>query len=100
MTCSYAFSFVAWPIPLWFCISRNRGPTFRPSPAGWSSTTGVALDCALDTLPAAVRQAFLWAQLEGLTCPQIAKRLGVSLATAERYVAKGLRRCYEQRFGS
>lgn len=62
--------------------------------------TLVALDRALDTLPAAVRQAFLWAQLEGLTCPQIAQRLGVSLATAERYVAKGLRRCYELRFGS
>ncbi|ASI68632.1 RNA polymerase subunit sigma [Diaphorobacter nitroreducens] len=62
--------------------------------------TLVALDRALDALPAAVRQAFLWAQLEGLTCPQIAQRLGVSLATAERYVAKGLRRCYELRFGS
>nr|WP_039920443.1 sigma-70 family RNA polymerase sigma factor [Thauera phenylacetica] len=58
----------------------------------------IAVDQALEELPAAVRQAFLWAQLEGLTCPQIAQRLGVSLATAERYVAKALRRCYELRF--
>ncbi|MDT7834799.1 sigma-70 family RNA polymerase sigma factor [Aquabacterium sp. OR-4] len=60
----------------------------------------VAIDQALDELPAAVRQAFLWAQLEGLSCPQIAQRLGVSLATAERHVAKGLRRCYALRFES
>lgn len=59
----------------------------------------IAIDRMLDTLKPKVRTAFLWAQLEGLTCRQIAERLGVSLATAERYVAAGLRHCYTVRFG-
>lgn len=52
----------------------------------------------LDVLKPAVRTAFLLAQLDGLTCAEIAKRLGVSLATAERYVARALRTCYALRF--
>lgn len=61
--------------------------------------TLIRIDQMLGTLKPKVRQAFLWAQLEGLRCPQIAQRLGVSLATAERYVAAGLRHCYVYRFG-
>lgn len=60
--------------------------------------TLIAIDRVLDALKPPVRQAFLWAQLEGLSCPQIAARLEVSLATAERYIAKVLRRCYDLRF--
>ncbi|THU05076.1 sigma-70 family RNA polymerase sigma factor [Lampropedia puyangensis] len=56
------------------------------------------IDRLLHTLKPKVRSAFLLAQLDGLTCPQIAKHLGVSLATAERYVAQGLRACYASRF--
>ncbi|MDB6060277.1 MAG: Sigma factor, subfamily [Verrucomicrobiaceae bacterium] len=59
----------------------------------------VAIDKVLDELKPAVRQAFLCAQPEGLTCPQIAVRLGVSLATVERYIATALRHCYALRFG-
>lgn len=59
----------------------------------------IKIDRMLDALKPKVREAFLWAQLEGLSCPQIAQRLGVSLATAERYVAAGLRQCYACRFG-
>jgi len=60
----------------------------------------VEIDRVLDALKPAVRQAFLWAQLEGVTCREIGERLGVSLATAERYVAQGLRRCYDLRYGA
>lgn len=60
----------------------------------------VVIDRMLDTLKPAVRQAFLLAQLDGLTCPQIAQRLGVSLATVERYIAAALRHCYALRFGA
>jgi len=56
------------------------------------------IDQVLDSLKPPIRQAFLLAQLEGFTCPQIAQKLGVSLATVERYIAKALRRCYECRF--
>ncbi|MCW0205938.1 sigma-70 family RNA polymerase sigma factor [Achromobacter veterisilvae] len=59
----------------------------------------IKIDQMLDALKPRVRQAFLWAQLDGMRCPQIAERLGVSLATAERYVAAGLRQCYAHRFG-
>ena len=58
------------------------------------------IDRVLGSLKPAVRNAFLWAQLEGLTCQQIAERLGVSLATAERYIAKAVRCCYALRFES
>lgn len=56
------------------------------------------IDRVLDSLKPPIRQAFLLAQLEGFTCPQIAKKLDVSLATVERYIAKALRRCYECRY--
>ena len=58
----------------------------------------VAIDAVLDALKPAVRTAFLLAQLDGFTCPRIAQELGVSLSTAERYIAKALRACYAQRF--
>lgn len=60
--------------------------------------TLIEIDRVLDALKPAVRTAFLLAQLDGLTCPQIAERLGVSLATVERYIAKALRSCYALRF--
>lgn len=60
--------------------------------------TLVEIDQILETLKPNVRKAFLWSQLEGYSCRQIAEELGVSLSTAERYVAKSLRRCYDLRF--
>lgn len=56
------------------------------------------IDQMLETLKPIVRRAFLLAQLEGYSCRQIAEELCISLATAERYVAKALRRCYDFRF--
>jgi RNA polymerase sigma-70 factor (ECF subfamily) len=58
----------------------------------------VEIDAILDGLKPAVRSAFLLAQLDGLTCPQIARELGVSLATVERHIARALRACYALRF--
>ncbi len=59
-----------------------------------------SIDAMLSGLKPDVRNAFLWAKLEGATCADIARRLGVSLATAERHVATALRRCYELRFNT
>ncbi|PLQ00475.1 sigma-70 family RNA polymerase sigma factor [Cupriavidus pauculus] len=61
--------------------------------------TLMEIDRMLDTLKPRVRTAFLLAQLDGLTCPQIAERIGMSLATVERYIGQALRQCYELRFG-
>lgn len=58
----------------------------------------IEIDRMLDTMKPAVRTAFLLAQLDGLTCPQIAEHLGISLATVERHIAKALRACYACRF--
>ncbi|WP_454867903.1 sigma-70 family RNA polymerase sigma factor [Pseudomonas farris] len=52
-----------------------------------------ALDELLDGLPAAVRKAFLWSQLEGLNYQQIAERLRVSERTIKRYMAQAYEHC-------
>lgn len=60
--------------------------------------TLIEIDRLLDSLKPAIRSAFLLAQLDGLSCPEIAKRLGVSRATVERHIAQALRTCYALRF--
>lgn len=62
--------------------------------------TLIEIDRMLDRLKPAVRVAFLHAQIDGWTCPQIAKHLGRSQATVERYLAQALRACYELRYAS
>lgn len=52
-----------------------------------------ALDELLDGLPRAVRQAFLWSQLEGVDYSTIGERLGVSERTVKRYMAKAYEHC-------
>lgn len=53
----------------------------------------VELDRLLDGLPAKVREAFLLSQLDGLRQSEIAGRMGVSLPTVKRYVARALEQC-------
>lgn len=52
----------------------------------------------LDGLKPKVRSAFLLAQCEGLPHAQIAKQLGVSVRSVERYVAEALFHCYQLRY--
>ncbi|NMZ71041.1 RNA polymerase sigma-70 factor, ECF subfamily [Pseudomonas peli] len=52
-----------------------------------------ALDELLDGLPALVRRAFLWSQLEGLGYREIAERLKVSERTVKRYMAQAYEHC-------
>ncbi len=42
-----------------------------------------------------VREAFLLSQLEGLTYPQIAERLDISLRTVSNYMTTALDHCFE-----
>ncbi|WP_028602084.1 sigma-70 family RNA polymerase sigma factor [Ottowia thiooxydans] len=56
--------------------------------------TLIEIDRRLDGLKMPVRQAFLLSQLDGLTQPQIAAELGVSLATVQRYIAKAVQQCF------
>ncbi|KJK17279.1 sigma-70 family RNA polymerase sigma factor [Pseudomonas sp. 2(2015)] len=54
----------------------------------------------LDGLKPKVRRAFLLAQCEGLSHKDIAKQMGVSLRSVERYVADALYHCYLLRYES
>ena len=56
--------------------------------------TLMELDELLDGLPRAVKRAFLLAQVDGLTYPQIAAQLGISVATVKRHLHKAALRCY------
>ncbi|WDZ94911.1 sigma-70 family RNA polymerase sigma factor [Herbaspirillum sp. WKF16] len=60
--------------------------------------TLVRMDAALDALKPRTREAFLLAQLEGMSGPAIAERLGVSLATVERDLNAGWQQCYRVYF--
>ena len=55
--------------------------------------TLLQLDAMLDGLGHKVRQAFLLVQLDGLTYPQVAMRLGVSVSSVTKYMAKATARC-------
>lgn len=56
--------------------------------------TLVEIDRRLDGLPAAAKQAFLLAQLEGLGHGEIAAELGISVSTVKRHLAKAAMRCF------
>lgn len=56
--------------------------------------TLLELDQLLDGLPRAVKQAFLLAQIDGLTYNEIARELNISLATVKRHLNKAAMRCY------
>lgn len=55
--------------------------------------TLLEIDRRLDALGPAVRRAFLLFQLDGLPQAEIAARLGISVPTVKRYVAKALVAC-------
>ena len=47
-----------------------------------------------------VREVFLLARMDGHTCPQIARQVGRSVATVERYLAQALGHCYRLAYES
>ncbi|CAM3759340.1 putative RNA polymerase sigma factor FecI [Pseudomonas reidholzensis] len=51
------------------------------------------IDRLLDGLPARARHAFILHRLEGLSQPDIAEQLGVSLATVERDLRRAFLHC-------
>lgn len=53
------------------------------------------IDRALDALPLAVKTAFLYSRLDRLTYPEIAERMGISLATVERHMKRAILECLQ-----
>nr|WP_311629304.1 sigma-70 family RNA polymerase sigma factor [Pseudomonas sp. AS2.8] len=74
-----------------------RPQAVQPSPEAQALIleTLTELDALLDCLPGRVRQAFLLAQLEGLTYAVIAERLGVSERMVKKYMAQAMLHCLE-----
>ena len=56
--------------------------------------TLIELDRLLDGLPVVVKRAFLMARVDGLGYADIARELGISLATVKRHLNKAAMRCY------
>ena len=56
------------------------------------------LDQLLMLLKPRVRQVFLYAQLDDMSCKTIAEHLGISRATVERDLAKAMATCYRWRY--
>lgn len=56
--------------------------------------TLLKVDSVLDGLPEKVRQAFLLSQLDGLTYPQIATELKVSVNSVQQYMTRAFAACY------
>jgi len=52
------------------------------------------VDRVLDSMPAAVKEAFLLAHLEGLGYAEIAERLGVSASSVKQYLSRANRQCF------
>ncbi|AST34750.1 sigma-70 family RNA polymerase sigma factor [Ralstonia solanacearum] len=52
------------------------------------------IDRLLDGLPVKARTAFLYSQLDGLTYPEIAERLNVSVRMVQKYMTQAMRLCY------
>nr|WP_278251325.1 sigma-70 family RNA polymerase sigma factor [Bordetella holmesii] len=53
------------------------------------------LDRMMDGLPERARQAFLLSQLDGLSYPEIAVRLGVSVSSVQQYMVKAMSACFD-----
>lgn len=56
--------------------------------------TLVEIDALLRRLPDRPRRAFLMSRLEGLSYGVIAERLGVSVSSVEKYIARALEACF------
>ncbi|MCA8075581.1 sigma-70 family RNA polymerase sigma factor [Burkholderia cepacia] len=74
----------------------QRPEAYAPSPEERAVVleTLLEIDRLLDGLPLAAKRAFLLAQLDGLTQAEIARELGVSLATVKRYLVKAGTQCF------
>lgn len=56
--------------------------------------TLMEIDAILDGLSAKAREAFLLSRLDGLTYPEIAQHLNVSVASVQKYMLSTVKACY------
>lgn len=79
----------------WLDTLANRPAALAPSPEERALLleTLCELDALLDRLNPRARQAFLLAQLDGLSYGQIARQLGVSDRMVKKYMAQAMLHC-------
>lgn len=80
---AYEQALAAWPEP----------HAMSPEARAIMLETLVEVDALLNSLSAPVREAFLLSQLDGMGQAQIAERLGISLATVKRHIARAMLHC-------
>lgn len=56
------------------------------------------IDSMLNKLPSVARQVFLLSQLDGLTYPEIAQQLNISLSSVQKHMTKTYAACYAVRY--
>ncbi|UJP05628.1 MAG: sigma-70 family RNA polymerase sigma factor [Nitrosomonas sp.] len=60
----------------------------------------IEIDTILHNLPRKVRAALLLCKIDGLSYREIAEQLHVSMSSVEKYIALGLRACYQVMYES
>lgn len=55
----------------------------------------IKIDAMLDRMPSKVRTAFLLSQFDGLSYPQIAERLQVTVSSVQKYMTRAILACYQ-----
>jgi len=78
-------------------VLRNDSEEFAPSPEDLAQMLEALqlIDHLLNGLPSKVKATFLLSQVEGLTYPQIAAALGISLRSVNDYMGKAFKRCLQ-----
>lgn len=81
---------------------RSADATPSPELQSLIVETLLEIDAMLDKLPAKVRQAFLLAQIDGLTYREIGQALGVSERMVKKYMASAMLHCmlFKRQFDS
>ena len=74
----------------------QQAPEYMVSPETQLQTLEALLeiDQRLAGLPLAVRRAFFYARLDGLSYGEIAARMGISVSTVKRYLRRAAMQCY------
>ena len=78
---------------IWRCWRLCRRGAPSPEERESQLETLQLLDSMLDGLNGKTREAFLLSQLDGLTYSEIAHKLGVSISSVKKYVAKAVEHC-------
>lgn len=75
-------------------LAQMPEPTaISPEASALILETLLEVDAMLHGLGDKARQAFLWSQLEGIGYAEIASRLGVSVSSVKKYVARAMEQC-------